>query len=98
MTNKEIIERISAVYPKFSKVQLSMVHHESLYGICLCPNAKRLIQKNKPTQTKAKTDDRKKLTVRIEPTLYDKLKEVMIRSGYKSINDLITNLITKEVE
>ena len=80
--SKEIIEAISARYPKFSKIQLSMVRNPQ-YGLQLVPGAVSALRdagipppgKTRSQKVKQgnKAKSRKAITIRFEINEYEEL-------------------------
>ena len=86
------MELMKTQFPKFSKVTLCMINNPE-YGVDYSAAAKRLLRKQKPP-AKKKAPERKKLTVRVSPELYEKIKE---KAGDISYQELLEKIIEHEI-
>lgn len=90
--SRELVELMRTQFPKFSKVTLCMIRNKD-YGVDYSSAAKKLLKKQKPKESK--TPDRKRLTVRVDPDLYDELKEL---AGGESYQKLVERIISEGVK
>lgn len=102
----EIIRVLSERYPKFSKIQLCMIRNPE-YGVCLAPEAKKLLKEKIKTHTQKRRKDtksqqpqppaKKRVSMRLSETEYEKLKETVRVSGCKTIQEYMEKtLFAKE--
>lgn len=108
ISTKEMIYTVSAVCPKFTRMQLSMVDQPEKYGVCLIPSLdKRLIevfgkveqleesepaQKKKPNRTKPE-----RFTFRLTKKKADKLRKIRAKLGVTT-QELVCDVMENYIE
>lgn len=108
ISTKEMIYTVSAVCPKFTKMQLSMVDQPDKYGVCLIPSMdKRLIEvfgkveqldgeepapKKKPNRTKPE-----RFTFRLTKKKADKLRKIRAKLGVTT-QELVCDVMENYIE
>ena len=108
ISTKEMICTVSAVCPKFTKMQLSMVDQPEKYGVCLIPSMdKRLIEvfgkvehldgeepvpKKKPNRTKPE-----RFTFRLTKKKADKLRKIRAKLGVTT-QELVCDVMENYIE
>lgn len=108
ISTKEMIHTVSAVCPKFTKMQLSMVDQPEKYGVCLIPSMdKRLIEvfgkvehldgeehapKKKPNRTKPE-----RFTFRLTKKKADKLRKIRAKLGVTT-QELVCDVMENYIE
>ena len=108
ISTKEMIHTVSAVCPKFTKMQLSMVDQPEKYGVCLIPSMdKRLIEvfgkveqleesepapKKKPNRTKPE-----RFTFRLTNKKADKLRKIRAKLGVTT-QELVCDVMENYIE
>ena len=108
ISTKEMIYTVSAVCPKFTKMQLSMVDQPEKYGVCLIPSMdKRLIEvfgkvehleesepapKKKPNRTKPE-----RFTFRLTKKKADKLRKIRAKLGVTT-QELVCDVMENYIE
>lgn len=113
ISTKDMIRTVSAVCPKYTKMQQSMVDQPEKYGVCLLPSLdKRLIEvfgKSEPLEEKEqeprKPPNRTKperFTFRLTKKKADKLRKIRAKLGVTTqelVSDVMENYIENfEVE
>lgn len=104
---KEVVSILRERFPKFSKVQVSMVKNPE-YGIRLVPEAESLLRekgknittarRRTPQKKKApEVPPRKRVSFRLADAEYDKLKEAVKSSGYKTTQEYLEHIIQTKV-
>lgn len=110
--NKEMIKTISKDYTKFSKIQTSMIRNPQQYGVCLTQGAEILLAEaygageglsiceNIPKRTR-RAESRKKgvrFTVRIDETLNYKVRTLMSKLNFTTVQDFLEAALVAMVE
>lgn len=100
LSGKEMVEVVQESYPKFDKTLLSKCENGDAYGIDLRKNAvDALYERFDPdrlTRRKRKQDGHRltcRISCRLENEDYEKLKLLVTRAGYRTMQELLTSLV-----
>ena len=102
LTNNEVISVLQPHFPKFTKIQCSMLSHPDDYGVRLDAKAERILKNHasgkgvqpKPsTQGKVKRTKSHRLSVRLDGQCYDMVRNKMREKGSESVQSYLENLI-----
>lgn len=99
ISNVEMIDVLSEVFPAFSKIQASMINAPAKYGVCLTPEAETYLinvfgygdglntklRKN----SKVKRHKSNRMAVRLDDPTYDMVKDKMAEMGLKNAQDFL---------
>lgn len=108
ITNKEMTDALHKSFPQFTKIQSAMVNAPAKYGVCLTPEAEKVLVElygfaeglnTKPTKPKpsAKRSKPKRLAVYLDDATYLKVKQEMKNKGYENNQDYLEDIISKEI-
>lgn len=105
ITNVQMTEALSEVFPKYSKIQSAMVNAPEKYGMCLTPDAEAvLISKfgvgtglnaKKKKNSKVKRNKSNRMAVRLDDPTYDMVKIKMAEMGLKSAQEFMEYSVMK---
>lgn len=99
ISNVEMTEVLSEIFPAFSKIQASMINAPAKYGLCLTPEAETYlvnifgygdglnVKIKKGRQVKRNKSNR--MAVRLDDPTYDMVKEKMAQMGLKNAQDFL---------
>lgn len=100
LSGKEMVEVVQESYPKFDKTLLSKCENGDAYGVDLRKDAKEaLYQRFDPeglARRKGKKDGHRlicRISCRLENEDYEKLKLLVTRAGYLTMQELLTSLV-----
>ena len=108
LSNNQIIRTIAEGYPGYTKIQNTMVNNPQKYGICLLPEAEKLLVDKfgegegiKLRGVKRRESRRKKsnrLVVRLNDEMYNRVRDLMFRVRYTSVQAFLEDALTAMVE
>ena len=108
LSNNQIIRTIAEGYPGYTKIQNTMVNNPQKYGICLLPEAEKLLVDKfgegegiKLRGVKRRESRRKKsnrLVVRLNDEMYNRVRDLMFRLRYTSVQTFLEDALTAMVE
>ena len=108
LSNNQIIRTIAEGYPGYTKIQNTMVNNPQKYGICLLPEAEKLLVDKfgegegiKLHCVKRRESRRKKsnrLVVRLNDEMYNRVRDLMFRLRYTSVQAFLEDALTAMVE
>lgn len=108
LTNSQIVKAVSAAYPGYTKIQNTMVNNPDKYGVCLLPEAEKLIVEAygegdgiRIPGVKRRDCNRKKnnrLTVRLNDEMYNRVRDLMFRLRYDTVQDFLEAALVSMVE
>ena len=87
--SSKTVELLKPQFPKFSKIVYCMIQNPE-YGVDYSAAAKRLMRKGEKKPRK-EPPNRKKLTVRVSPESFDKIREIAGEGAYQEILEKIIN-------
>lgn len=112
LSNNQIIRTVAEGYPSYTKIQNTMVNNPQKYGICLLPEAEKLLVDKfgegegiklhgaKRSESRRKKSNR--LVVRLNDEMYNRVRDLMFRLGYTSVQafleDALTAMVKQEME
>ena len=97
LTNKEIISLLRPHFPKFSKVQCSMLSHPEIYGVEISPKALKLLPPLPGKKAPAKRSKPNRLTVRLNDADYA-LVDALIRQNGGSAQSFLEEALKEKLE
>ena len=100
ISNNDMIQAIQTGFPRYSKIQQSMINNPYKNGVCLLPEAEELLvkrfgqgpglsisaRKSRNHENKAKPN---RLTVRIDDALFSRLQSAMERLHFATMQDFV---------
>lgn len=100
ISNNDMIQAIQTGFPRYSKIQQSMVNNPYKNGVCLLPEAEELLVKRfgagpglsisaKPNKSHGNKAKPNRLTVRIDDALLAQLQSAMERLHFATVQDFI---------
>lgn len=108
LSNNQIIRTVAEGYPGYTKIQNTMVNNPRKYGICLLPEAEKLLVDKfgegegiKLPSVKRSESRRKKtnrLVVRLNDEMYNRVRDLMLRLRYTSVQAFLEDALTAMVE
>lgn len=108
LTNSQMVKAVSTSYPGYTKIQHTMVNNPDKYGVCLLPEAERLIVEAygegegiKLPSTKSRDCKRKKrnrLVVRLNDEMYNRVRDLMLRLHYDTVQSFLEAALSSMVE
>ena len=108
LSNNQIIRTIAEGYPGYTKIQNTMVNNPQKYGICLLPEAEKLLidkfgegEGIKLPGVKRNESRRKKtnrLVVRLNDEMYNRVRDLMLKLRYTSVQAFLEDALTAMVE
>ena len=108
LSNNQIIRTIAEGYPGYTKIQNTMVNNPQKYGICLLPEAEKLLVDKfgegegiklhgvKRSEIRRKKSNR--LVVRLNDEMYNRVRDLMFRLRYTSVQAFLEDALTAMVE
>ena len=108
LSNNQIIRTIAEGYPGYTKIQNTMVNNPQKYGICLLPEAEKLLVDKfgegegiklhsiKRSESRRKKSNR--LVVRLNDEMYNRVRDLMLRLRYTSVQAFLEDALTAMVE
>ena len=108
LSNNQIIRTIAEGYPGYTKIQNTMVNNPQKYGICLLPEAEKLLVDKfgegegiklrgvKRSESRRKKSNR--LVVRLNDEMYNRVRDLMFRLRYTSVQAFLEDALTAMVE
>ena len=108
LSNNQIIRTIAEGYPGYTKIQNTMVNNPQKYGICLLPEAEKLLVDKfgegegiklrgvKRSESRRKKSNR--LVVRLNDEMYNRVRDLMFRLKYTSVQAFLEDALTAMVE
>ena len=108
LSNNQIIRTIAEGYPGYTKIQNTMVNNPQKYGICLLPEAEKLLVDKfgegegiklrgvKRSESRRKKSNR--LVVRLNDEMYNRVRDLMFRLRYTSVQEFLEDALTAMVE
>ena len=108
LSNNQIIRAIAEGYPGYTKIQNTMVNNPQKYGICLLPEAEKLLVDKfgegegiklrgvKRSESRRKKSNR--LVVRLNDEMYNRVRDLMFRLKYTSVQAFLEDALTAMVE
>ena len=108
LSNNQIIRTIAEGYPGYTKIQNTMVNNPQKYGICLLPEAEKLLVDKfgegegiklrgvKRSESRRKKSNR--LVVRLNDEMYNRVRDLMFRLRYISVQAFLEDALTAMVE
>ena len=93
MNGKETVELLQQHFPKFTKIDLSMVRNPT-QGVPFSPQAKRILNKADGEQPKKRSTPNR-LTIRLNDSELAAVKEAMEQNGCKSYRELLEMVLEK---
>ena len=108
LSNNQIIRTIAEGYPGYTKIQNTMVNNPQKYGICLLPEAEKLLVDKfgegegiklrgvKRSESRRKKTNR--LVVRLNDEMYNRVRDMMFRLKYTSVQAFLEDALTAMVE
>ena len=108
LSNNQIIRTIAERYPGYTKIQNTMVNNPQKYGICLLPEAEKLlvdkfgegkgIQLNGVKRSESQRKKSNRLVVRLNDEMYNRVRDLMLRLRYTSVQAFLEDALTAMVE
>lgn len=108
LTNSQMVKAVSTSYPGYTKIQHTMVNNPDKYGVCLLPEAERLIVEAygegegiKLPGAKSRDCKRKKrnrLVVRLNDEMYNRVRDLMLRLHYDTVQSFLEAALSSMVE
>lgn len=105
ISNTVMTRALNEAFPKFTKIQASMIASPEKYGICLTPEAETLLADKygyekglnikRPRKRKVKRQKSNAITFRLDDSTYDMVKNKMAENGFKSVQEFMENTIEK---
>ena len=108
LSNNQIIRTVAECYPGYTKIQNTMVNNPQKYGICLLPEAEKLLVDKfgegegiklhgaKRSESRRKKSNR--LVVRLNDEMYNRVRDLMFRLRYTSVQAFLEDALTAMVE
>ena len=108
LSNNQIIRTVAEGYPGYTKIQNTMVNNPQKYGICLLPEAEKLLVDKfgegegiklhgaKRSESRRKKSNR--LVVRLNDEMYNRVRDLMFRLRYTSVQAFLEDALTAMVE
>lgn len=108
LSNNQIIRTVAEGYPGYTKIQNTMVNNPQKYGICLLPEAEKLlvdkfgegegikIHGAKHSESRRKKSNR--LVVRLNDEMYNRVRDLMFKLRYTSVQAFLEDALTAMVE
>ena len=108
LSNNQIIRTVAEGYPGYTKIQNTMVNNPQKYGICLLPEAEKLLVDKfgegegiklhgaKRSESRRKKSNR--LVVRLNDEMYNRVRDLMLRLRYTSVQAFLEDALTAMVE
>ena len=108
LSNNQIIRTIAEGYPGYTKIQNTMVNNPQKYGICLLPEAEKLLVDKfgegegiklhgvKRSEIRRKKSNR--LVVRLNDEMYNRVRDLMLKLRYTSVQAFLEDALTAMVE
>ena len=98
LSSRDMVEVVKPLYPKFDKITLSKCEHGDLYGIEIKSDALRELYRSfGQNLTIAKKKDNRRLnhhlTVRVDDTDFELLKQNQKKHGFDTLQDCLSALI-----
>lgn len=103
---KSFVDTVKTIYPKYDKTVQSKAENTKDYGVMLAPDAMRLLKETfEPTPPQKPAERRKsgehrlkcRVTCRLEDGVYQQLQHAMNASGYHTMQDFLTALLTEHL-
>lgn len=108
LSNNQIIRTIAKGYPGYTKIQNTMVNNPQKYGICLLPEAEKLlvdkfgegegIKLNGAKRSESRRKKANRLVVRLNDEMYNRVRDLMLRLRYTSVQAFLEDALTAMVE
>ena len=92
LTNKEVVALLNPHFPKFTKIQCSMLCHPEEYGVQLTAKARALLPalSSKPRVKRSKPN---RLVVYLNESDFGKVKEKMSEGGFETVQSFMESLL-----
>lgn len=107
ISNTAMTRALNEIFPKFTKIQASMIAFPEKYGICLTPEAETVLVNKygyenglnikRPRKRKVKRQKNNAITVRLDDSTYDMVKNKMAENGFKSVQEFMESTIEKSL-
>lgn len=103
--NVDMIRAVRTVYKKYSGATNAMVNHPESYGVCLLPEAEKLLAdrygyanglnavKEKPVKKAAIRKKPNRLSVYLTDEMYEKIKNAMKQDGCDTVQDFLLRIL-----
>ena len=108
LSNNQIIRTIAERYPGYTKIQNTMINNPQKYGICLLPEAEKLlvdkfgegegIKLNGVKRSESQRKKSNRLVVRLNDEMYNRVRDLMLRLRYTSVQAFLEDALTAMVE
>ena len=108
LSNNQIIRTIAEGYPGYTKIQNTMVNNPQKYGICLLPEAEKLlvdkfgegegIKLHGVKRSEGRRKKSNRLVVRLNDEMYNQVRDLMFRLRYTSVQAFLEDALTAMVE
>ena len=108
LSNNQIIRTVAEGYPGYTKIQNTMVNNPQKYGICLLPEAEKLlvdkfgegegIKINGIKRSESRRKKSNRLVVRLNDEMYNRVRDLMFRLRYTSVQAFLEDALTAMVE
>ena len=97
LTNSQMVKAVSTSYPGYTKIQHTMVNNPDKYGVCLLPEAERLIVPGAKSRD-CKRKKRNRLVVRLNDEMYNRVRDLMLRLHYDTVQSFLEAALSSMVE
>ena len=103
--NADMIRAIRATYKKYGGATNAMVNNPQSYGVCLLPEAEKLLAahfgfanglnavKEKPVRKACIRKKPNRLSVYLTDEMYDRIREAMHEHHYETVQDFMMKLL-----
>lgn len=108
LSNNQVIRTIAERYPGYTKIQNTMVNNPQKYGICLLPEAEKLlvdkfgegkgIKLHSAKRSESRRKKSNRLVVRLNDEMYNRVRDLMFRLRYTSVQAFLEDALTAMVE
>lgn len=111
ISNNDMIKAVHAQFPGFSKIQNSMCSNPEKYGVCLLPEAEKLLIDafgNAPglqtadtapaAPSRPKRTKPNRLVCYLTDEIYKSIREMMDEQGFTTVQEFLNVILTKLVK
>ena len=97
MTNNDVIAILQPHFPKFTKVQASMITHPDQYAVQLTPKAAALLPPL-PPKVPARRKKPNRLVVYLDDDRFAAVSAAMEKQGSSNTQQFLENIISSHIE
>lgn len=109
ISNKDMIRAIKGSYRKYSGATNAMVNNPDSYGVCLLPQAEKLLAANfgygnglavkeeKPVRKPSVRKRPNRISVYLTDKMYEKVKAIMQDRGYDTFQDFLLDILVENI-